>query len=214
MLEQGTAYRESTRLDIRETIAYGLERVGWCIADGVVSPELAAELGDEMLALWQSGDFRPAGIGRGANFHINTQQRSDWVRWLDPQQPTPGQQRLLAWMEELRLTLNRELQLGLFEYEGHLAIYPPGSHYSKHLDRFQGTEQRTLTCVLYLNRDWEATDGGALRIYCDPSDAGCYRDILPLDGRLVCFLSGRFAHEVLPARRNRLSITGWFKARS
>ena len=33
---------------------------------------------------------------------------------------------------------------------------------------------------------------------------------MPEGGTLVCFLSDRFHHEVLPARRERLSITGWF----
>jgi SM-20-related protein len=34
--------------------------------------------------------------------------------------------------------------------------------------------------------------------------------VLPEGGTLVCFLSDRFHHEVLPARRERLSVTGWF----
>ena len=41
-----------------------------------------------------------------------------------------------------------------------------------------------------------------------------YRDVLPEGGTLVCFLSQRFWHEVLPARRERLSLTGWFRGRS
>jgi SM-20-related protein len=36
-------------------------------------------------------------------------------------------------------------------------------------------------------------------------------DILPLGGRLVLFLSDLIEHEVLPARRERYSITGWFR---
>jgi len=35
----------------------------------------------------------------------------------------------------------------------------------------------------------------------------------PTGGTLVLFLSERFAHEVLPAKRERLSLTGWFKSR-
>jgi SM-20-related protein len=34
-------------------------------------------------------------------------------------------------------------------------------------------------------------------------------DILPLAGRLVCFRSDQIEHEVLPATRERLSLTGW-----
>ena len=38
-------------------------------------------------------------------------------------------------------------------------------------------------------------------------------DVLPQGGRLVAFLSDRFEHEVLPARRERMSFTGWFRRR-
>ena len=39
------------------------------------------------------------------------------------------------------------------------------------------------------------------------------RDVLPVAGTLVCFLSDRFDHEVLPATRERLALTGWFRRR-
>ena len=66
---------------------------------------------------------------------------------------------------------------------------------------------RVVSCVLYLNDGWKASDGGALRIYCDDD----VREVMPVGGTLVCFLSERFEHEVLPATRERLSITGWFR---
>ncbi|WP_255856521.1 2OG-Fe(II) oxygenase [Marinobacterium rhizophilum] len=33
----------------------------------------------------------------------------------------------------------------------------------------------------------------------------------PCYGTLVVFLSDRFPHEVLPARRQRLSLAGWYR---
>ena len=72
---------------------------------------------------------------------------------------------------------------------------------------------RTVTAILYLNRNWQPEDGGQLRIYTDPNDPEHYEELLPLGGRLVTFLSARFLHEVMPARRERFSITGWFKKR-
>jgi SM-20-related protein len=39
------------------------------------------------------------------------------------------------------------------------------------------------------------------------------RDLLPLAGNLLLFNSAQLAHEVLPARRERLSLTGWFRRR-
>jgi len=35
--------------------------------------------------------------------------------------------------------------------------------------------------------------------------------VLPQQGRLVVFLSDRFVHEVLPSKRDRFSVTGWFR---
>ena len=33
---------------------------------------------------------------------------------------------------------------------------------------------RTVTCVLYLNRDWTPRDGGELLLYTDPNDPAFY----------------------------------------
>ena len=35
----------------------------------------------------------------------------------------------------------------------------------------------------------------------------------PAAGTLVVFMSGDFPHEVLPASRERLSLTGWYRRR-
>jgi SM-20-related protein len=60
--------------------------------------------------------------------------------------------------------------------------------------------------VSYLNADWGADDGGALRLW---REDGATDDLRPLGGS-VCFLS-ELEHEVLPARRERLSIAGWMR---
>ena len=39
-------------------------------------------------------------------------------------------------------------------------------------------------------------------------------DVLPVGGCLVVFLSGEIPHEVMPATRDRLSLTGWFRRRA
>jgi SM-20-related protein len=70
-----------------------------------------------------------------------------------------------------------------------------------------------VTCVLYLNRDWTREEGGQLLIYTDPNEPSHHEEILPLGGQLVTFLSARFLHEVLPSRRDRVSLTGWFRRR-
>jgi len=202
--------RHSDRL---EPIAIALADRGWCVADDFLPTLLVSQLGREARAMWDAGELRDAGIGRGESLHFRPEVRTDRVGWLDPG-GSPGAQKLyFAALEELRLTLNRTLFLGLFEYEGHLAVYPPGSRYRRHLDQFVGVDQRLVTCILYLNRHWRESDGGQLRLYNYPENARRYEEIEPIGGRLVTFLSARFLHEAMPARRERLSISGWLKKR-
>jgi SM-20-related protein len=80
----------------------------------------------------------------------------------------------------------------------------------------QRQSQRKISCIVYLNQDWKNEDGGQLRLYLNETDASNNEksiDILPISGRSVIFLSDTFYHEVLPARRERISLTGWFFTR-
>ncbi|MNP51674.1 hypothetical protein D3C76_1460150 [compost metagenome] len=67
-----------------------------------------------------------------------------------------------------------------------------------------------VSAVVYLNEGWLPTYGGQLRMYLE--DDHVY-DVEPVGGCLVVFLSGEVPHEVLPATRERLSLTGWFRRR-
>lgn len=213
MIQGSNTTDRPTGPDLYEQIALGIAEQGWCVTPGFLAPLHVAQLRHEARGLWQEGGFRHAGVGRGAELKVRPEVRTDRVLWLDPLDCTGAQRLYLATMENLRQALNRLLLLGLFEFEGHLAVYPPGSYYRRHLDQFRGMELRTLTAVLYLNAHWSAADGGTLRIFTDPLDPTHCEEILPIGGQLVTFLSARFMHEVLPAQRDRLSITGWFKRR-
>ena len=73
-----------------------------------------------------------------------------------------------------------------------------------------------MLCILYLNQNWLAEHGGELRLYLNHDDnlkSTAFIDVLPVTGRLVIFLSDIFYHEVLPATRDRMSLTGWFLTR-
>jgi SM-20-related protein len=157
------------------------------------------------------GAFHAAGVGRGAALLQQTGVRGDRILWLEERTPAPAEVVFWRAIEALRLALNGTLYLGLFDFEGHYAMYPPGTRYCRHRDRFRDDDARTLSCALYLNDDWSAADGGALRIHVDAENS---RDVLPAGGTFVCFLSERFEHEVLPAARERLSLTGWFRRRA
>lgn len=197
-----------------DRIATDLADHGWSVCEHFLPPAQIAALAAELKTRWRDGGFRPAGVGVGAGLHLRPEIRSDRVHWLEESAQTAAEAPYFAALEALRLAINRELFLGLFSFEGHMTIYPPGSFYRKHLDQFHGVAYRKVSAILYLNDDWKTGDGGQLRLYLDASGEGEYIDVLPQGGTLACFLSDRFHHEVLPAGRERMSITGWFKVRA
>jgi SM-20-related protein len=194
-------------------IVDGIAGPGWCVSPDFLSAAEVSALRGEAAALVAKDSFRPAGIGRGSGRAVNAGVRSDLIHWVEPEHSGPAVRRYLDRLESLRQALNRELVLGLEDFEGHLAAFAPGTFYRRHLDQFRGVERRILSCVLYLNGDWRPGDGGELRIYTDPSDPLRFEAVEPLGGTLVTFLSARFEHEVLPGRRERLSLTGWMRRR-
>jgi SM-20-related protein len=198
---------------IADHIAMSIADRGWCVTDDFIPPLLVSQLRHEAGERWHAGEFRRAGVGRGEDLTLRDDVRTDRVDWLDPAALSAAQQFYWDALEQVRLALNRTLFMGLHDFEAHLAIYPPGSYYRKHLDQFRGIGQRQLSCILYLNDAWTDADGGRLRIYTEPGDPDACEQVLPLGGRLVTFLSARFLHEVLPARRERFSLTGWFRRR-
>ena len=207
--------REDAALDERfERLLADVTHQGWAVQRDFLSAEDTAMLRAECDIRWRGGDFRHAGVGRGAELKIRPEVRSDHVHWLDPSVPdTPQQRRYFATMEGLRQALNRSLYLGLLDFEAFFAVYPPGKFYQKHLDRFRGSEERSFTAVFYLNDGWKEEEGGQLRLYLDEDGNGPYVDVLPQAGTLAVFITEGRWHEVLPATRERMSLTGFFRTR-
>jgi SM-20-related protein len=182
---------------------------GISVRDQFLAPSQIRALLDCARLRRARGDFDAARIGSGRSLQRREDIRGDSTCWITP--PLwPAEQILLEQLEQLRLELNREAGLGLFELELHYARYPPGAGYARHVDQPQGRAQRRVSLVLYLNEDWTPAVGGELRIF-DAADG--HRDIEPLAGRLVCFLTPGREHAVLPTQRDRLSISGWFRTR-
>ena len=195
-----------------DRILEDLATTGRSVHPGFLPSADVQALREEAFELWRTGAFRQAGIGAGAEFGVRAEIRSDRILWLD-EPYTEAQRRYLDELERLRLAINQALYLGLFRFEGHLAVYPPGSFYQKHLDRFQKAGHRVVSCILYLNDGWKPEDGGQLRLYDGPEEDAGHQDVLPEGGNFVIFLSGSVYHEVLPASRERVSLTGWFRTR-
>lgn len=183
----------------------------YAIAPDFIDDATVAALRSRALALDEAGLFSPAAIGRGPGRAARADIRGDRVCWLDPSACDPAERSLFARLDALRLAVNGTLHLGLFELEGHYAIYPAGRGYARHVDRFRDEDSRVLSIVVYLNEEWHAEDGGALRLH---RPRGRTLDVAPRSGTLAAFLSDRVAHEVIPATRPRISIAGWFRRRA
>lgn len=194
------------------TIADTLVNKGFAIVPGFLGIGQSRDLAMECIGLREQGEFHRAGVGRGEMLEVRPEIRSDEIRWLARNDCGPLQGEYLDLMAAYQQVLNRELFLGLLEFECFCAVYPPGSFYQRHLDQFRGVEQRSITAITYLNENWQQSDGGQLRIFLN-EETGETLEVLPEAGTFVTFLSANYWHEVLPAQRDRLSITGWFKTR-
>jgi SM-20-related protein len=197
-----------------EELINAIDRHGWAVSPGRADDGGSLRLMHECEDACEKGEFRRAGVGRGGNLEVREEIRRDQVMWIHPGDTSTEQEIWLARLETLRLALNQRFFLGLFEYEGHFAIYPVGAFYKAHLDRHAGTSDRLVTVILYLNPNWQPGDGGELKLWTSPEGKeGAFELIEPRLGTMVCFLSGDFWHEVLPAVKTRMSITGWFRQR-
>ena len=182
---------------------------GWSRQEIFLPEALTHALAAECRLRAAEGELAPAGVGRGQGQDVREGIRGDHILWLEPGQSQACDQ-YLALMDSLREALNRDFYLGLEDFECHFALYPPGTFYRKHLDRFRDDDRRTVSAIIYLNEQWLPEDGGQLRMFLQD---GSERDASPVGGSLIVFMSADLPHEVLPASRERLSVTGWFRRR-
>lgn len=187
-----------------DAIASALRTHGACRIAGFPRRDAVIALRADLQRLQADDALRAAKVGRGNGRALRTGIRGDATLWLDDLRCGDAARAYLHALGTLRVELNERLYLGLTEVEAHYAAYPPAAGYARHRDRFRDSDARVLSLVSYLNDDWLQADGGALRVYCDGGDV----DVVPTGGSSVCFLS-ELEHEVLPARRERLSIAGW-----
>ncbi|MBL4866977.1 MAG: 2OG-Fe(II) oxygenase [Pseudomonadales bacterium] len=190
-----------------DNIADALKQRGYIILPKALSADLLDDLQCRGKNLPKE-QWHRAGVGRHKNYQQNEEIRADKICWISADNSTESA--FFLAMETLRLGLNRRLYLGLFDFECHFSSYAKGAYYRKHLDALKGQSNRVLSLILYLNTQWQATDGGALLLY--PQQGGePIQKIMPELGTLVLFLSETFPHEVLESQRQRLSLTGWFR---
>ena len=123
------------------------------IVEQIFEPELLQLLFDEILEIEAEDDLQNAKIGRLDQNILYQKIRSDKIKWLEGN--TKAQKLLFEKLENIRIELNKNLMLGLFDFETHFAVYKNGDFYKKHFDSFRGDKNRIISMVIYLNKNWQ-----------------------------------------------------------
>lgn len=194
---QQTSFTSSWNLN---QILDDLNEFGFALIDDVYSAEYAESLVQECST--HLAEFRVAGVQNGVVSHI----RSDHILWIDGQLPI-AQQHIQA-LEEFSQALNQAFYLGIKEVEAHFACYNAGEFYALHRDNPQQKNDRMISTVFYLHKDWQEDWGGQLRLQ---DKNGQWHIIQPSPNRLAIFQSD-LLHEVLRSNHQRLSITAWLRS--
>jgi len=148
--------------------------------------------------------LKKAGIGTLEDYQIREKVRGDFIYWLERNRD----EELKAFyelMDECTEALKRFCFVSLHGSEFHLAKYPPGTRYERHLDQFHERSNRQITVLIYLNKNWQKPDGGELKMFTNNGE----KVIEPVAKRLLLFRSDKIEHEVLMTRKARYSLTGW-----
>ena len=184
-----------------EQILQEIERNGYALVSNLISSEDLRTM--NLFFDDHRGDFTPAMVGSKENKQRLETVRGDFTYWIDSMDPVKPFDQLVKFMNLLREEVNKKFYLGLQQFECHLAFYPVGTFYKKHLDRHEVNSTRTLSFVFYLNE----TIGGELVLYNKNNEL--IKTVEPHAGTFICFISDEFPHEVKPAVTERRSFTGW-----
>lgn len=180
---------------------------GYAVCDYFIEDKLVKGLRHNLKTLFNNDDLKLAGIGKWDHFQKDRSIRNDRIHWISDQSENTFEKEFLRLVDQFVNYLNSTCFTGIKTYEFHYALYQKGAFYKKHIDQFTNDIGRKYTMIFYLNEDWKGGDGGELVLYFANSEV----KILPVAGRLVFFESHKIEHEVKPAKRERMSVTGWLK---
>lgn len=177
---------------------------GWSYQKSILSSHELKDIGAYFKD--HAPEFSPAKVG-GDDKDLRPEIRGDFTLWLNPLDPPAPFLKIFQCLNSMKIRLNRELLLGVQDFECHLAYYPVGTFYKKHLDRHQKSSHRVFSFIFYLHPEWNEDDGGELALF--DKNQSLIGKIHPEPGSMLCFLSEDFPHEVLPAKKVRQTLTGW-----
>ncbi|XP_043923934.1 prolyl hydroxylase EGLN3-like [Protopterus annectens] len=185
---------------------------GICVKDHFLGEELGSRILTDVEMLNRSGKFRDGQLVSQRTIPSKN-IRGDQIAWVEGKEP--GCENigiLLSKIDELIMYCANKL--GSYIINGRtkamVACYPGnGTGYVRHVDN-PNRDGRCITCIYYLNRDWDVKiHGGLLQIY--PEGRSVVANIEPVFDRLLLFWSDRRnPHEVKPAYSTRYAITAWY----
>ncbi|KAL1260468.1 hypothetical protein QQF64_008295 [Cirrhinus molitorella] len=187
---------------------------GICVKDSFLGDCLGSKVLEEVETLNHSGKFRGGQLVSQKNIPSKN-IRGDQIAWVEGNEPgCENIGRLMAHVDEAIMRSAANGQLGNYVINGRtkamVACYPGnGTGYVRHVDNPNG-DGRCITCIYYLNKNWDAkVHGGLLQIF--PESRNVVANIEPSFDRLLIFWSDRRnPHEVKPAFATRYAITVWY----
>ena len=185
-----------------DQIIEDFDRQGFSIIDDAYPQNYVQDLVKECSS--NLNQFREAAIQNGIVSNI----RSDHILWINENLMIA--QHHIQSLEALSQQFNHAFYLGIKEVEAHFACYNAGEFYALHRDNPQGKNGRMISTVYYLHEDWQDDWGGELHLQ-DKNDI--WHVLQPKPNRIALFQSD-LLHEVLEAKHQRLSITGWLRSDS
>lgn len=195
-----------------QRVVPALSAQGFCWLDGVLGDVTGGAVLDQVRKMHLSGALRGGRLMRSAPGLSQRAVRGDRIAWVTgAEKGCEAVTVLLTVIDKLVTATAKRLDKSVsHRSKAMVACYPGnGAGYVKHVDN-PNSDGRCLTCIYYLNKDWNATEhGGVLRIY--PEGKPYIADIEPLFDRLLLFWSDRRnPHEVQPAYATRYAITVWY----
>uniref|UniRef100_A0A9R1SDS6 hypoxia-inducible factor-proline dioxygenase n=2 Tax=Cyprinus carpio TaxID=7962 RepID=A0A9R1SDS6_CYPCA len=189
-----------------------MNKHGICVIDNFLGEEFGRSILEDVRALYLTGGFTDGQLVSQRS-DSSKDIRGDKITWVEGKEP--GCERIAFLMSRMDDVIRHcNGKLGNYRINGRtkamVACYPGnGTGYVRHVDNPNG-DGRCVTCIYYLNKDWDAKEhGGLLRIF--PEGTAQFADIEPKFDRLLLFWSDRRnPHEVQPAYATRYAITVWY----
>lgn len=206
-----------------------LDQNGYVVIPNFISDEFVSAVCNDIRQLRAKNHFKVARIGQSSTNKLNTDIRVAETCFIDNTRtdrdsmlpPSQARSDLCQSLENLRQDLAASLGNPLDSTLTELlyAYYPSGGFYRRHRDAIPGSASnlRKYSLLLYLNENWQPSDGGCLRMHMDeggdflPEGAEPdFMDVEPKAGTLVLFKSEKVPHEVLDTSKERMAVVGWY----